>query len=127
MNTSETLLLDDWRFTRGDPQGAEAPSFDDGAWQRVSIPHDWAIDGPFDKTIDMQTVAITENQEKVATEKTGRTGSLPWIGVGWYRREIELPAGCTYAELVFDGAMANSRIFLDGEEIGGRPYGYVTF
>ena len=54
----------------------------------VSIPHDWAVKGPFDKDIDKQVVAIEQNGERNATEKTGRTGSLPWIGEGWYRTEI---------------------------------------
>ena len=59
----------------------------------VSIPHDWAVKGPFDKDIDKQVVAIEQNGERNATEKTGRTGSLPWIGEGWYRTEITIPEG----------------------------------
>ena len=82
--SAERLLLDGWRFHKGTAQGAEQTAFDDSGWQQVSIPHDWAIDGPFDKEIDKQVVAIVENGEQKATEKTGRSGSLPWIGEGWY-------------------------------------------
>ena len=80
--SSEKLLLSGWRFHQGAAQGAEAAGFDDSKWQQVSIPHDWAISGPFSKEIDKQVVAIEQNGEKEATEKTGRSGSLPWIGEG---------------------------------------------
>ena len=66
-------LTDDWEF-----------SFDKQQWEKVTIPHDWAISGPFDKKWDLQTVAIVQNGEKQATEKSGRSGSLPWIGKGYY-------------------------------------------
>ena len=82
---TETLLRDHWRFTRGDVAGAEQPSFDDSRWQQVSVPHDWAITGPFGSEFDLQNVAVTQNGEQEATLKTGRTGGLPYIGVGWYR------------------------------------------
>ena len=68
----ELLLQDDWQFSR-----------DQQTWQTVSVPHDWAISGPFDKKWDLQTVAITQNGETQATEKSGRSGSLPWIGEGF--------------------------------------------
>ena len=75
-----------WAFSRAEQLDAVAPStvgYDDRKWQMVNVPHDWAISGPFDKEIDKQTVAIVQNGEKEATEKTGRSGSLPWIGAGW--------------------------------------------
>lgn len=80
----ETMLLDGWEFSRGS---------ETNSWEAVRIPHDWAISGPFDKQHDIQVVAIKENGEDKATEKTGRSGSLPWIGEGWYRREVEIPEG----------------------------------
>ncbi|MBQ0056934.1 MAG: DUF4982 domain-containing protein [Bacteroidales bacterium] len=124
---TETLLLSGWRFQKGHCEGAEQTGFDDSRWQQVSIPHDWAISGPFDKDIDKQVVAIEQNGEKEATEKTGRSGSLPWIGEGWYRTEIEIPEGYGHAELIFDGAMAEPHVYLDGVEVGFWAYGYNTF
>ena len=76
----EIYLEKGWRFTRGDVAGAAAPDFDDSRWATVEVPHDWAIYGPFDKDIDKQVVAIEQNGETVPTEKTGRTGALPYIG-----------------------------------------------
>ena len=103
--SQESLLLENWRFQLGAVNGAESATFDDSKWQNVTIPHDWAIFGPFDKEIDKQVVAIVQNGEQEATEKTGRSGSLPWIGEGWYRTSITIPEGYRYAELIFDGAM----------------------
>lgn len=128
MNTEETFLLDGWRFQKGPIDGCpQSSTFDDATWESVRIPHDWAISEPFDKNVDMQVTAIIENGETVASEKTGRTGSLPWIGEGWYRRTITIPQGCRHAELVFDGAMARSTLYFDGKKINYRISGYVTF
>ncbi|GAB3010231.1 beta-galactosidase GalB [Niabella terrae] len=124
-----TLLKDGWRFARGPQPGAAAPDFDDRNWQSVSIPHDWAIYGPFDKKIDQQVVAIQQNQETRATEKTGRTGALPYIGEGWYRNHFRTPAlkpGMT-ALLLFEGAMSNPEVFVNGRKAGGWHYGYSYF
>lgn len=125
--TQEKLLLSGWSFHKGAQEGAERPDFDDSGWERVSIPHDWAISGPFDKEIDKQVVAIEQNGEVEATEKTGRSGCLPWIGEGWYRTTITIPEGYNYGELIFDGAMAEPRVWVDGKEIGYWAYGYNTF
>ena len=127
MGMTETPLLVDWSFRRGESKGAEAASFDDSAWETVRIPHDWAISGPFDKEIDKQMVAITQNGEKVPTEKTGRSGALPWIGEGWYRRRFTIPQGCGYAALVFEGAMNEPRVYVDGKKVGEWAYGYNVF
>ena len=114
-----TPLLDDWQFCLG--------ADTNGVWSPVAIPHDWAIAGPFDREIDKQTVAIEQNGETTPTEKTGRSGSLPWIGEGWYRRTIEIPQGVKYAALVFEGAMAEPEVFLDGRKVGEWKYGYTPF
>ena len=122
-------LRDGWRFSRGTFTDAQRPEFDDRGWQTVSVPHDWAIYGPFDKEIDKQVVAITQNNERVASEKTGRTGALPYVGEGWYRRE--LPTGLLHrgqrAILRFEGAMSEPRVFVNGHEAGGWNYGYNYF
>lgn len=125
--STETLLLEGWRFHRGAVEGAQAATYDDGGWQSVTVPHDWAISGPFDKEIDKQVVAITQNGETEATEKTGRSGSLPWTGEGWYRTEIEIPEGFSHVELQFDGVMAEPHVWVDGEDVGYWAYGYTPF
>ena len=92
----ELTLSDNWQFSR-----------DGQSWETVSVPHDWAISGPFDKKWDLQLVAIEQNGEKEATEKSGRSGALPWIGEGFYQRKFPIPSSFSgHAELVFDGAMA---------------------
>ena len=96
-------------------------------WQEVTIPHDWAISGPFDKKWDLQVVAIKENGEETETEHSGRSGALPWIGEGYYKTDISLPALPGRAELLFDGAMSEPVIYLDGKEIGRWAYGYNAF
>ena len=114
---TETMLTDGWQFSR-----------DKQTWQEVSVPHDWAISGPFDKKWDMQTVAIVQNGETEATEKTGRSGALPWIGEGHYKRLFTIPQNFDgHAELVFDGAMAEPHVFVNGKEAGFWAYGYNTF
>lgn len=109
-------LSDGWEFRRVG-----------GPWERVSVPHDWAIAGPFDKEIDKQVVKILENGEEKATEKTGRTGSLPWIGKGEYRVTVNIPEGTGFASLVFDGAMSEPEIYCDGVKVGEWKNGYNAF
>ncbi len=123
---TETLLEKDWRFHKGEAEEAYKPAFDDSAWEEVTVPHDWAIYGPFDKSIDLQTVAITQNMETKASLKTGRTGGLPYIGTGWYRRTFDVPEG-KRAILLFDGAMSEARVYVNGREVCFRPYGYSSF
>ncbi|MDD6752479.1 MAG: beta-galactosidase, partial [Prevotella sp.] len=74
-----TVDIRSWQFSR-----------DSVEWQSVRIPHDWAIAGPFDKKWDLQNVAIEQNGEKQKTEKSGRSGALPWIGEGFYRTTVSV-------------------------------------
>jgi beta-galactosidase len=116
-NRQEVLLQDDWQFSR-----------DKQSWETVSVPHDWAISGPFDKKWDLQTVAIVQNGETQATEKSGRSGSLPWIGEGYYQRRFTIPSDFKgVAELVFDGAMSQPTVFVNGQKADFWAYGYNTF
>ncbi len=112
----ETTLADGWAFSR-----------DKAQWENVAVPHDWAISGPFDKKWDLQTVAIEQNGEKEKTEKSGRSGALPWIGEGHYRTTVTVPAGCSHAELVFDGAMSEPTVSVNGQRAGYWAYGYNAF
>ena len=102
---NEILLEKGWKFHLGDAVQAQEPGYDDSAWENVSVPHDWAITGPFSIENDLQSVVVTQNFETEATLKTGRTGGLPYVGVGWYRCTFEVPEG-RQAELLFDGAMS---------------------
>lgn len=126
---TERTLEKDWKFIKGDFPEAIHPGYDDAKWESITVPHDWAIYGPFDKEIDKQIVAITQNNEKVATEKTGRTGALPFTGVGWYRTSFQVPNLSKEKKvlLVFDGAMSESQVYVNGQKVGYRPYGYSYF
>ena len=109
---TETLLRD-WTFN-----GKE----------QVRIPHDWAITGPFDRSIDLQVVAILQNGETEASEKTARSGGLPWIGKGFYECTVDLDkTPGTKCTLLFDGAMSNARVYVNGAFAGEWPYGYNSF
>ena len=119
--------ITNWTFTKGDNPEYAKKDCQEGIWQKVRIPHDWAIFGPFDKEIDKQTVAIEQNGEKEATEKTGRSGALPWIGCGWYRTQIDIPTDAERAILNFDGAMAEPTVYVNGKKAGEWKYGYNTF
>lgn len=123
---SEYLLEKGWKFTKGEVSNAEAPAFNDTKWETVTIPHDWAIFGPFDKNNDLQNVAVTQNFETQASLKTGRTGGLPYVGTGWYRTTFHsTPAKQT--TLIFDGAMSEARVFVNGKEACFWPCGYNSF
>jgi beta-galactosidase len=146
----ELISLDaDWRFQKGDPEGtgdqvsylkspavkeaiiaSSAPSglspdqsklgasvaytqkdFKDSAWRKLNLPHDWAIEGPFDIKLP------------------GKTGKLPYAGVGWYRKHFALSPtdeGRQVA-LEIDGAMSYAMVWCNGQFVGGWPYGYSSF
>ncbi|MGI4734694.1 MAG: beta-galactosidase GalB [Janthinobacterium lividum] len=125
----ETLLTTDWKFTKGDQPDGAKPELNDTKWQTVRIPHDWAISGPFSGKNDQQVVKIEQNGEQEASLKSGRTGGLPFVGVGWYRRPLAVPAlgKGGQAVLLFDGAMSNARVFINGKEAMFWPYGYNSF
>jgi beta-galactosidase len=148
----ERLSFDaDWRFTKGDPPGIGdelsytnikpwvmatgnqfvkdgkptvrppgnpggdvtyvQPGFDDSGWQAVTLPHDWAIEGPFN------------------LHAPGETGKLPWEGVGWYRKHFTIPASDQGRRIYLDvdGAMSYANVWVNGQYIGGWPYGYSSW
>jgi len=108
-----TLQFDsDWRFLKADAPGAEKPDFTDSAWRAVTLPHDWSIEGPFDEK-----------------NPTGGAGGFLPAGVGWYRKHFAAPQEFAHARVFidFDGVMANSDVWINGEHLGKRPYGYVSF
>ena len=126
---TSTLLDKNWKFSKGDFKDAIQPSFNDQTWETVSIPHDWAIKGPFFDGNDLQNVKIEQNGEQKASVKSGRTGGLPIVGVGWYRNTF-IPknfAKGKKAVLLFDGAMSNPIVYINGKEAGHWAYGYNSF
>jgi beta-galactosidase len=130
-NNARTVvcLETNWQFINEDVAGAEIPETNTAGWETVSVPHDWAIKGPFDKEIDKQVVRVTQDLEKVAKERTGRTGALPHIGIGWYRKIFplgEYKKG-KKALLVFEGAMSDAHVFVNGKKVGNWPFGYNYF
>ncbi len=115
-------LLKEWEFRRDHNTSAS-----DG-WQSVTIPHDWAIYGPFSRDNDLQEVAVVQNGEQVASVKTGRTGGLPYVGKGAYRRTINIEEkGDGRYMLLFDGAMSEAEVSVNGTKVGSWPYGYNSF
>ena len=114
-------LHEGWEFTKGSPDAK-------AKWNKVRVPHDWAIYGPFDRNNDLQTVAVEQNGENAETVKTGRTGGLPFIGKGTYRTTIEVPDTANRnITVVFDGAMSNAHVKVNGREVAFWPYGYNSF
>jgi beta-galactosidase len=103
---------DGWLFFHGDVPGAEKPDFADANWRKLSVPHDWSIEGPFD-----------------AQNPTGPAGGFLPAGVGWYRKHFTVRSaqGGQRAFIEFDGVMANSDVWINGVHLGKRPYGYVSF
>ncbi|MGQ9619708.1 MAG: glycoside hydrolase family 2 TIM barrel-domain containing protein [Bacteroidales bacterium] len=104
-------LCEGWKFTRGEIRDAYLPGFDDSKWQAITIPHDWAIEGPFIKDGD------------------GNTGKLPWRGEGWYRIKINIPSEWAGKQiyLLFDGVMSFPVVYVNGQEAGCWDYGYSSF
>ena len=114
------INLKKWEFTRSKRY-----------WYPVTVPHDWAISRPFDKKNDLQIVRIEQNGETVATEKSGRTGALPWMGKGYYRTKFTIDKSkfdkMGRCVIEFDGAMSEPTVYINGQKAGFWPYGYNAF
>lgn len=102
---------DDWRFHKGEALGAEAASYDDADWRSLRLPHDWAIEGPFEPKYN------------------ARCGGLPFHGTGWYRKRFPTPdlSSGERVAIEFDGAMYDAHVWVNGEFVGKRPFGYIGF
>ena len=101
-----------WRFSLSDSPAMSAPGYDDSSWRSLSLPHDWAIEGKFSKDNPSGTGG----------------GALPG-GVGWYRKTFDVPASWKGKDVYidFDGAYMNATVYINGHELGTRPYGYASF
>lgn len=110
-------MIKQWQFSN-----------DSVSWKPVTIPHDWAIYGPFDRSQDLQKVTVEQNGETEATWKTGRTGGLPYVGKGFYKTTVNIPdtTGRSLA-LLFDGAMSHAHVYVNGKQVAYWPYGYNSF
>jgi len=126
---SVTVLDNDWKFKNEEVNSGEKPGVITDSWETVSVPHDWAIKGPFDKDIDAQVVKVQQDMDEEARMRTGRTGALPHIGIGWYRKTFTLPEfqKGKKALLVFDGAMSDAHVYVNGQKVGNWPFGYNYF
>lgn len=129
MRTKGVLVLRDWEFALRDGTLEEAVGGEGFAWAAVTVPHDWAIKGEFRKENDLQVTNIVENGESKAYEHYGRTGALPHVGKAWYRRRLDVPASAAGRSFVlaFDGIMSHSTVYVNGRNVGGRPFGYASF
>ena len=116
-----------WKIVKGEVENAMKPDFDDQNWESVVVPHDWAISGPFDREIDLQYVTVEQNGDTKPSVYSGRTGALPYIGVGWYRLELDLIKDYANTQLCFDGAMAEPIVYVNGHEAGRWAIGYNAF
>ena len=108
----DTRLFDDgWLFTLGNDTAMCQPGYDDSRWRKLSLPHDWAIEGDFS-----------------ADNPSGAGGGALPGGVGWYRKHFTLPQGGDKRYyIMFDGVYMNSTVYVNGHEVGHRPYGYSSF
>ncbi|MGD2094988.1 MAG: glycoside hydrolase family 2 TIM barrel-domain containing protein, partial [Phycisphaerales bacterium] len=111
--TRQNLSMDfDWKFKLGDHKGAEAADFDDSDWRELNLPHDWSIEGPYDRNAP-----------------TGGSGGYLPMGIGWYRKHFRLSESarrrCVWIE--FDGVYENSTVWINGQYLGKRPFGYISF
>ena len=129
LSAQETELLKDWKFTNYDYGNAQAVDFDDSNWQKVTIPHDWAVKEDFNFTHDIQLTMVVQDGETKPKYRTGRTGALPYVGIGWYRTNYQVsePDLEQKVQLLFDGAMSNAKVYVNGDYVGERPFGYISF
>ena len=116
-----TSFNSSWSFARfgamangtekAEPAGLQAVGYDDSSWRDLDLPHDWGIEGPF------------------RAELPNRTGKLPWDGIGWYRKNFNIPASDVGKQIFLDidGAMSFAKVYVNGEFAGEWPYGYASF
>ena len=105
----------DWRFVLADSAHMADVDYNDSHWRKLSLPHDWAIEGDF-----------------YASNPSGAGGGALPGGVGWYRKSFSIPLtpsqdGGTSCFIEFDGVYMNSTVYVNGQKVGFRPYGYSSF
>ena len=122
-------LTDHWKFQKGKNDKAFEEKFNDSKWENVTVPHDWAIKGPFDKNIDVQMVTIAQDGLYTPAPLTGRSGALPYVGEAWYRNTFSTSDfdESKKAILLFEGAMSEPKVYINGKKVGEWNYGYNYF
>lgn len=122
-------LTDNWKIQRGKNDNAFAENFNDSKWEKVTVPHDWAIKGPFDKNVDVQMVTIAQDGLYTPAPLTGRSGALPYVGEAWYRNTFSTSDfdESKTAILLFEGAMSEPKVYINGKKVGEWNYGYNYF
>ena len=129
----EVRLAEGWRFalandaTKQAGEKIAAENYDDSLWEVVDVPHDWAIKGPFDESIDKQYTPIIEDGETFPRWRTGRTGALPFIGEGWYRIKFSVPEACERAIITFGGVFGEPVVYVNGHKAGEWKHPYNSF
>lgn len=108
----KTLIDSSWKFSLGDEQAASKSNYNDSKWRIVNLPHDWSIEHSID--------------EKAPS---GNDGGYRMTGIAWYRKELMVPASLKGEKvyLYFEGVYMNSSVYVNGQLIGGHPYGYTSF
>lgn len=101
-----------WRFALIDNDSVASPAYDDSNWRKLNLPHDWAIEGDFSESNPSGTGG----------------GALPG-GIGWYRKDFVVPESDKGKQIYidFDGAYMNASVYVNGNYLGTRPYGYASF
>ena len=126
---SSVELLKQWKFSNYDYGAAFQEKFNDNDWESVSVPHDWAAKGDFDFANDVQLTMVIQDGESKPKYRCGRSGALPYVGVGWYRTNYTVLSKelDQKIQLLFDGAMSNAKVYVNGQYVGERPFGYISF
>jgi hypothetical protein len=103
-------INDGWKFQKGDITKASSSDFDDSKWREVDLPHDWSVEGPY------------------SPDLASATGYLPG-GIAWYRKYIDIPADMSHKKvfIYFEGIYRNGEVFVNGNSVGMRPNGYVSY
>jgi beta-galactosidase len=106
----KTKFNSNWKFVLGDKPEFSDTTYDDSAWRQLNLPHDWSIEGAFDKS-------------------GGESNGFFPIGIGWYRKTFTLSDSLKGKEIVvnFDGVYMNSEVWVNNHFLGRYPYGYSTF
>ena len=118
-----------WQFTRGEIPDAKYDHCRYEGWKTVRVPHDYAIEGPYDPHNDRGNTIVNADGFPATVDASGRTGALPLAGTAWYRRSINVPEEWNGKEITleFDGIMSHSEIYMNGRHVGSNVYGYTSF
>jgi beta-galactosidase len=113
-NAQRTVIAfdNDWKFIKEDIKNAEKEKFDDASWKKLNLPHDWSVEGKYDRA-----------------NTSGRGGGFVETGIGWYRKNFIVNEATPQSKVFieFDGVMMNSDVYINGHHLGKRPYGYISF